>query len=204
MHSGANERGTGLAGFRRYTWWAVPGTNVGVLILARARGQDEAAAKAGSELEQFIRKMGTLHETSRVAADEVIEAALATGDVERARQFLTVFMSRSVPRQHVHLMRFEPRMAALEGDAAAAEAGFRSALAALREMDAPFFYAAAAVDFGELLANQDRLEESAVMVTEARAIFERLRAQPWLDRIDRLSLRPERLASRGAGDPGSR
>lgn len=33
MHSGANERGTGLAGFRRYTWWAVPGTNVGVLIL---------------------------------------------------------------------------------------------------------------------------------------------------------------------------
>jgi two-component system, NarL family, sensor histidine kinase DesK len=24
---------TGLAGFRRYTWWAVPGTNVGVLIL---------------------------------------------------------------------------------------------------------------------------------------------------------------------------
>ncbi|WP_433462558.1 sensor histidine kinase [Spirillospora sp. CA-128828] len=33
VHDGANEGGTGLAGFRRYTWWAVPGTNVGVLIL---------------------------------------------------------------------------------------------------------------------------------------------------------------------------
>ncbi|GGT75698.1 hypothetical protein GCM10010177_37450 [Actinomadura citrea] len=31
VRTGADE--TGLAGFRRYTWWAVPGTNVGVLIL---------------------------------------------------------------------------------------------------------------------------------------------------------------------------
>ncbi|MFA1550228.1 sensor histidine kinase [Actinomadura chokoriensis] len=33
MHDQANEGGTALAGFRRYTWWAVPGTNVGILIL---------------------------------------------------------------------------------------------------------------------------------------------------------------------------
>ncbi|WP_242619766.1 sensor histidine kinase, partial [Actinomadura fibrosa] len=33
MHDGAPKDETGLAGFRRYTWWAVPGTNVGVLIL---------------------------------------------------------------------------------------------------------------------------------------------------------------------------
>jgi two-component system sensor histidine kinase DesK len=33
VHSRAYEGDTGLAGFRRYTWWAVPGTNVGVLIL---------------------------------------------------------------------------------------------------------------------------------------------------------------------------
>jgi two-component system sensor histidine kinase DesK len=32
----ANEGGPGLAGFRRYTWWAVPGTNVGLLILFTA------------------------------------------------------------------------------------------------------------------------------------------------------------------------
>ncbi|MEV4003462.1 histidine kinase [Actinomadura sp. NPDC049753] len=31
VRTGADE--AGLAGFRRYTWWAVPGTNVGVLIL---------------------------------------------------------------------------------------------------------------------------------------------------------------------------
>ncbi|GAA3221235.1 sensor histidine kinase [Actinocorallia longicatena] len=31
-----NEGGTGLAGFRRYTWWAVPGTNAGILILFTA------------------------------------------------------------------------------------------------------------------------------------------------------------------------
>lgn len=35
VRTGADE--TGLAGFRRYTWWAVPGTNVGVLILFTGR-----------------------------------------------------------------------------------------------------------------------------------------------------------------------
>ncbi|TDE36525.1 histidine kinase [Actinomadura sp. 6K520] len=33
MRDQAREGGTGLAGFRRYTWWAVPGTNVALLIL---------------------------------------------------------------------------------------------------------------------------------------------------------------------------
>ncbi|WP_205718739.1 sensor histidine kinase [Actinomadura sp. WMMA1423] len=33
MRKGAGRDETGLAGFRRYTWWAVPGTNVGILVL---------------------------------------------------------------------------------------------------------------------------------------------------------------------------
>ncbi|MQY06547.1 sensor histidine kinase [Actinomadura macrotermitis] len=33
MRDEASERGTGLAGFHRYTWWAVQGTTVGVLLL---------------------------------------------------------------------------------------------------------------------------------------------------------------------------
>ncbi|MBB4772668.1 sensor histidine kinase [Actinomadura livida] len=33
MTDRAHEGGTGLAGFRRYTWWAVPGTNVALLVL---------------------------------------------------------------------------------------------------------------------------------------------------------------------------
>ncbi|MEU5883994.1 histidine kinase [Spirillospora sp. NPDC047279] len=33
MRDRGNESGTGLASFRRYTWWAVPGTNVFVLVL---------------------------------------------------------------------------------------------------------------------------------------------------------------------------
>ncbi|TDC69609.1 histidine kinase [Actinomadura sp. GC306] len=33
MRDQGNEGGTGLAGFRRYTWWAVPGTSVALLVL---------------------------------------------------------------------------------------------------------------------------------------------------------------------------
>ncbi|MEO3852680.1 hypothetical protein ABGB09_34530 [Streptomyces sp. B8F3] len=32
MRDGVSERGTGLTGFRRYTWWAVPGTAVLCLL----------------------------------------------------------------------------------------------------------------------------------------------------------------------------
>ncbi|MEV0224525.1 histidine kinase [Streptomyces sp. NPDC050704] len=33
MGDGSNDRGTGLASFRRYTWWALPGTTAGLLVL---------------------------------------------------------------------------------------------------------------------------------------------------------------------------
>ncbi len=33
MRDGVNDRGTGLTGFRRYTWWAVPGTAACLLLL---------------------------------------------------------------------------------------------------------------------------------------------------------------------------
>ena len=47
--------------------------------------------------------------------------------------------------------------------------------------------AVALVDRAEWLVSQGRAEDAKPLLEEARAIFERLGAQPWLDRVDHIA-----------------
>ena len=47
----------------------------------------------------------------------------------------------------------------------------------------PFWLAVALLEYGEWLAPRDRAVEADPLLSEARRIFERLRARPWLDRL---------------------
>jgi hypothetical protein len=40
------------------------------------------------------------------------------------------------------------------------------------------------LEHGEWLAGQGRSEDAASLLTEARVIFERLAARPWVERVD--------------------
>jgi hypothetical protein len=64
----------------------------------------------------------------------------------------------------------------LNGD----EAGFRAAAALFRELEMPFWLAVTLLEHGEATG-------SAPLVDEAREIFARLEATPWLARCDALA-----------------
>jgi hypothetical protein len=52
-------------------------------------------------------------------------------------------------------------------------------------MGALFCLAVTLLEYGEWLTGQGRREEAEPMLGEAREIFERLKATPWIARVDR-------------------
>ncbi len=54
----------------------------------------------------------------------------------------------------------------------------------------PFWLAVILLEYAEWLAGTGRESEARPLVTESREIFERLRAQPWLQRLSSLGAGP--------------
>ena len=74
--------------------------------------------------------------------------------------------------------------AAAAREPAAAERAFGEAAALFREIEMPFYGAVVLLERVELLASSGRADECEPLLTEARETFERLRAAPWLERLD--------------------
>ena len=62
-------------------------------------------------------------------------------------------------------------------------AGYRTAAAQFRELGIVFWLAVTLLEHAEWLLAHDRADEAAPLLAEAREIFERLAATPWLVRI---------------------
>jgi len=86
--------------------------------------------------------------------------------------------------------RFSARRAALDGDGTSAEAGFVAAADIFREIEVPFDLAVVMLEHAEWLAAEGHAQEARALLDDARTIFERLRATPWLERVDRVELAP--------------
>jgi hypothetical protein len=65
--------------------------------------------------------------------------------------------------------------------------GFKTAAAILREYGLPFELAIVLLEHGEWLMSQGRADEAAPLLTEAREVFARLEATPWLERTTQAS-----------------
>ena len=74
------------------------------------------------------------------------------------------------------------RLGASRGEVAASEQGFRTAAARFRELGMPFCLAVTLLEHGEWLAAKGQGDEAEPLLAEAREIFERLEARPWLER----------------------
>ncbi len=81
---------------------------------------------------------------------------------------------------------FGARRAALHQDSATAAAGFAAAARILQEAGATVARAEVLLQHAEWLAGEGRIDEAAPLATEAREVFERLRATPYIERLDRL------------------
>jgi hypothetical protein len=60
----------------------------------------------------------------------------------------------------------------------------RAAAGMFRELGMPFPLGATLLERGEWLVGQGRASEAGPLLTEARDIFDRLKAPPWLERLE--------------------
>ena len=78
--------------------------------------------------------------------------------------------------------RFHAKCAALDHDRAAST-GFATAARLLREIETPFALAVVLLEHGTWLSETGQIDEARPLLDEAREIFERLKAEPWLERM---------------------
>ncbi|HET6771085.1 MAG TPA: hypothetical protein VFH75_05565, partial [Actinomycetota bacterium] len=67
------------------------------------------------------------------------------------------------------------------------EPQFKAAARYFREINEPYWLAVTLGEHAEWLTAQDRSDEAEPLVAGARAIFERLKAGPWLERVESIA-----------------
>jgi tetratricopeptide (TPR) repeat protein len=180
---------------------------VRVLALARAwiafhqeRYEDAIAlARPEGMQDPGLAGVATLGERGMVLATD---AALALADLDRARE-MVARTEASVPGPgspylDAHLARLRGRLAASDRDDEAARTAFDAAVAGLRGLGLRYDLAIALAQRGTWLADAGHADEADVALTEARRIFEDLRATWWLERLP--SRRPDAMPA-GRLDP---
>jgi hypothetical protein len=105
---------------------------------------------------------------------DALEAALALGDTTRAEQLFAfvddLAPGRRPPYLEAHVKRLRAR---LSHDAGGLEAAARL----FRELETPFSLAVTLLEGAEITGDE-------ALAAEAREIFERLQATPWLERLE--------------------
>ncbi len=137
--------------------------------LLHAEGRFGEAVDAGS----YAAGISDVPQAVKQGLVWAVESALALGELVRADELLAAVEALPpglrAPFLEAQTQRFRARMS---ND----EAGFKSAAAGFREYDIPFWLAVTLLEHGELTGD-------ASLLDEAREIFDRLGAAPWLERL---------------------
>jgi class 3 adenylate cyclase/tetratricopeptide (TPR) repeat protein len=146
-------------------------------LLLRLEGRPAEAVEHVEQALAAREELGSTFLTVKLAFVEALEIAWDLGDTARSEQLLAEIAAmrpgERPPMLDAHASRFRGKLDADPRALAAAETGFR-------ELEMPFWLAVTLLEHGELLAEQGA--EAAPLLEEAAAIFEQLRAQPWLER----------------------
>jgi class 3 adenylate cyclase/tetratricopeptide (TPR) repeat protein len=149
----------------------------------RAEQRPLEALMSAREALGVARSLSTLHPLYRIAWYGACDAAFDLGDLEQAEEVLAE-VERLLPSERTPLLeaqeaRFRGRLLAARGERDQAAEQLTLAVGMFREAATPYYLAMALVEQAE--ASRDG---AAPLLAEAREIFERLGAKPWLDRID--------------------
>jgi predicted ATPase/class 3 adenylate cyclase len=131
-----------------------------------------------------------------------VEAALELNRLDEADELLAS-VERLPPGLRApfldgHVARFRAQLAARSEKAEEAERLLKRAGALFQELAVPFHLAVTRLEHAEWLGAQGRTEEMQPLTLEARQIFERLEARPWLDRLDAVHAHPAAETTRGS------
>ncbi len=149
-------------------------------IVLRAEGRADRALTVAQEALSAGGRMGVRHPFWKWALVEAVEAAFDLEDPDGVSELLGKWeRMRPVERTpflEAHELRFGARLAVGRGEHDEAEESVRGAAAIFRALEMPFYLAVALLELGELTGDEAALDE-------ARKIFERLGAKPWLERV---------------------
>jgi hypothetical protein len=165
-------------------WWA--GSAALSLAAGDPRGATDAAVRALNSREEI----GLGSEAAKEALVIALESASQLGNDNETDRIIGIV--DATPRgklpQYVqaHTMRFRARLAERRGDLASAEELLKGAAGLFRELEVPFWTAVAEVELAERLSAWGRADEATPIVSDARAVFDRLKATPWLERADQI------------------
>ncbi len=145
--------------------------------LCRAQGRLQEALADGKAAIEVGRTLGIPAQSTKQGIVEAVEAALALGELAKVEELLALVdgvpPGTRPPYLDAQAKRFRAR---LNGD----PAGYEAAAERFRDLGLPFWLAVTLLEHGELTGD-------AALLDEAREIFERLQARPWLERADALS-----------------
>jgi class 3 adenylate cyclase/tetratricopeptide (TPR) repeat protein len=159
-------------------------------IVLRAEGDHEGALRAAQRTLAVMAVMGASHQTVKIGFAYGVDAALTLGKLDAAEALVSRIEAlrpgEQAPYLRAQAARFRARLAAQRNESAAVEPPFVDAARIFREFGIPFWLAVTELEHGEWLVEQGRNDEAESMLAEAREIFERLGAAPYLERAARL------------------
>jgi class 3 adenylate cyclase/tetratricopeptide (TPR) repeat protein len=147
---------------------------------------DAAGALTLGELAFDTREtLGITAQDAKHGLVTAVDAALTLGERAKAEELLAIVEEESIglrsPLLDATAERFRARLA---GDDPGADRHFTAAAAQLRALELPFHLAVVQLEHGEWLTARGRPDDAQPLLADARDTFERLRAAPWLERID--------------------
>ena len=146
-------------------------------MVSNAEGEHERALEAAMSCVE-----ARLTSTSKLGWEEAFVAAHAL-DRKEIVQDLVGRVERMAPGELAPTLRAHAtRFRALLGDQP--DQRFRAAAAAFREYGTVLLAAKVQTEHAEWLIGEGRADEAEALLGEARAVFERLHARPWLERAD--------------------
>jgi tetratricopeptide (TPR) repeat protein len=153
----------------------------------RAQGRPAEGLAAATRALEMRNELSLFAPQLKLAFAEALEAAMAAQDAGAIRDVLGIADAlrpgEVAPFVAAHRNRFHAQLAAVENRPAAVEEGFTSAAATFREFGLAFHLALTLLEQAEWLAEQGRPAEASPLADEARELFERLGAKPWLERL---------------------
>jgi class 3 adenylate cyclase/tetratricopeptide (TPR) repeat protein len=156
----------------------------------RATGDLGGALAAARRAMGEWRNVGASHQSVKIGFIEGAEAALGLGDLGAVEELLSFVGGLGVgdapPLLRSQASRIRARLSAARGDPADVEPAFSEAVRICREVNLPFWLAIGLLEHAEWLRSEDRTEDASPLLSEARGIFDRLGAKPWLDRVGAL------------------
>jgi class 3 adenylate cyclase/tetratricopeptide (TPR) repeat protein len=150
-------------------------------MVLRMEGKPGAGIETLEPLLARREELGVTFLIVKLSLVEAVEDAFDLGDAAKVDQLLglieTLRPGERPPLLEAHAYRFRARQS---GE----EAGFATAEAKFRELEMPFWLALTQLEHSEWLIGESREDDAEPLLKEAREIFERLEARPYLERAD--------------------